>query len=90
MGRIRDQFAETREASERETDAINSSWDRFIVKQDETVAAMDAAGVSFADIVKEMAKKNGVSTVQMAQQYATLGSSMATRWPLLRRLEGIG
>ena len=39
----------------------------------QTVMAMDAAGVSFADIVKEMAKKNGVSTVQMAQQYATLG-----------------
>ena len=31
---IRDQFTETREASERETAAINSSWDRFIVKQD--------------------------------------------------------
>ena len=34
---------------------------------------MDEAGVDFADIVKEMARQNGMSTVEMAQHYATLG-----------------
>ena len=43
MGLVRDQFSETRAASELETAKINTSWDRFIVKQDETVMAMDEA-----------------------------------------------
>ena len=73
MGRIRDQFRDTREASQRETDAINSSWDRFIVNQDQTVKKMDDIGVDFGDVVEALAARNGVSTVEMAQQYATLG-----------------
>ena len=56
-----------------EVDRINASWDGFITKQDDTIIAMDEAGVDFADIVKEMAKQNGISTVEMAQHYATLG-----------------
>ena len=61
------------DAIQAETDRINSSWDSFIVKQDETVKAMDDAGVNFGELIEALAARNGVSTVEMAQHYATLG-----------------
>ena len=73
MGRVRDQFAETRAASERETAAINASWDKFIVKQDATIQAMSEAKVKFADIVEGMAMATGVSTLEMAEQIRAMG-----------------
>ena len=54
-------------------DRINSSWDSFITKQDATVSAMDRSGVRFGDIIERLAAKNGMTTVEMAEHYATLG-----------------
>ena len=71
--KIADAAKEAADAAQRETDRINSSWDRFITKQDETVQAMDEAGVDFGELIEAMAARNGVSTVEMARQYATLG-----------------
>ena len=83
MGLVRDQFAETRAASERETAAINKSWEKFIVKQDATVQAMSEGGVKFADVVEGMAIDTGVSTVEMAQQMATMGVAFGDTMALI-------
>ena len=55
------------------TDRINASWERFVTDQDASVKQMSENNISFGDLVEAQAARNGVSTVEMAQQYATLG-----------------
>ena len=55
------------------TDRINASWERFVTDQDASVKQMSENNISFGDLVEALAKRNGISTVAMAQQYAGLG-----------------
>ena len=56
-----------------ETDRINNSWDRFIVNQDEVVAAMNANSISFDQVMVELADSFGISTIDMALKAQEMG-----------------
>ncbi|ANS02832.1 TMP repeat protein [uncultured Mediterranean phage uvDeep-CGR0-KM15-C219] len=53
--------------------AVNASWDRFLVNQDATVKKLNAANMSFGDVVEGLATRLGVSTETMAQEIAGFG-----------------
>jgi hypothetical protein len=53
--------------------AVNQSWERFLVNQDATVKQLNAANMSFGDVVEGLAIGMGVSTGQMADQIAGFG-----------------
>ena len=72
---MRLQLAEAADATKRETDRINTSWDSFITKQDETVIAMGENNISFDTLVKGLAEDFGISTVDMATKAAEMGVS---------------
>ena len=70
---IREEARLTADAIDEETDRISSSWDRFIVNQDEVVAAMKDGSVSFEDVVVGLADQFGISTIEMAERAASMG-----------------
>ena len=60
-------------AQKQHTAAVNQSWERFLVNQDATVKQLNAANMSFGDVVEGLAIRMGVSTGQMADQIAGFG-----------------
>jgi hypothetical protein len=60
-------------AQKRHTDAVNQSWERFLVNQDATVVKLNAANMSFGDVVEGLAKRMKVSTEDMALEIAGFG-----------------
>ena len=56
-----------------ETDRMISSWDAFTLKQDETIIAMDEAGIDFKTAVGLMATDLGISTLDMKDELIALG-----------------
>jgi hypothetical protein len=60
-------------AQKQHTDAVNQSWDRFLVNQDATVIKLNAANMSFGDVVEGLAKRMKVSTEDMALEIAGFG-----------------
>ena len=72
---IAEAVAEAADATQRETDRINGSWDGFIVKQDAVVAAMNTNSISFEDVVTGLAQSFGISTTDMALKAAAMGVS---------------
>ena len=55
------------------TDAVNQSWERFLVNQDATIIKLNAANMSFGDVVEGLAKRMKVSTEDMALEIAGFG-----------------
>jgi len=53
--------------------AVNASWERFLVNQDATVVKLNAANMSFGDVVEGLAKRMKVSTEDMALEIAGFG-----------------
>ena len=70
---IREETRLTADTIKQETDRINSSWDTFIVNQDEVVAAMRENSISFEDVVTGLADQFGISTTEMAERAAAMG-----------------
>jgi hypothetical protein len=60
-------------AQKQHTAAVNQSWERFLVNQDATVIKLNAANMSFGDVVEGLAKRMKVSTEDMADEIAGFG-----------------
>ena len=67
--------AKAADATQRETDRMNASWDTYLVNQDAVVAAMRADSINFEDVVDGLAKSFGISTVDMATKAKEMGVS---------------
>jgi len=60
-------------AQKQHTAAVNQSWERFLVKQDATVKELNAANMSFGDVVEGLAKRMKISAEDMALEIAGFG-----------------
>ena len=60
-------------AQKQHVEAVNASWERFMVNQDETVKKLNAANMSFGDVVEGLADRMDISTSEMAEQIAGFG-----------------
>ena len=74
---------ETAARTQAATDRMTSSWDRFIVNQDVTVAAMADHGLDFADIIEGMAMAQGIGTLEMAEQMKAMGVAFGDTMALI-------
>ena len=54
-------------------DEMQEGWDGYIASQDATMLAIKASGISFTDIVNQMAADSGMTAVEMAAHLMEMG-----------------
>ena len=84
-GELATAIGRTADAAEDGTDRMISAWDRWRRNQNAVIVSMRENGITFDDIVLQMAANLGISTNQMADEMELLGINVGDTTALIEQ-----